>query len=362
MGADLVTSLLLKQPLPVSSISLGRLVRDPLYPDVDYYDPILGPLTGSPATGQKAHGQAEQPEALPASLATEIRVEDFENTLEAARGTRLELSLFKVLSRLSLQGSASTTLRSRLCIVRGLRDADGFFRAACRADVGARAWLESEAARPSGLGGCRRRSGNAYLVCAFQTLTDATVSHRSRRGRDTGVSADIPVAFITTGAWLGGTAAAVTTGASSGERLSYAAQGERVYAVVYRRVRFSWFAARSADNTYLDKGMHWKSMVGSRGDEDEDEDELRVELAGAPEADELDGRFEGVMIGREYMLYEDEIEEAEEGEKMGDLSGDEFEEWSQDIPQDFCEYEDSSEDASDDTDENEEFYEANEWA
>ncbi|KAL8372266.1 hypothetical protein RB595_001858 [Gaeumannomyces hyphopodioides] len=359
MGADLVTSLLFKQPLPVSSISLGRLVRDPLYPDVNYYDPIPSPHTSSPAAGQKPHEQAEQPEALPASQATEIRVEDFENTLEAARGTRLELSLLKLLSRLSLQGSASTTLRSRLCVVRGLRDADAFFLTACRGDAGARAWLEAEAARPPGFGGRRRRGGNAYLVCAFETLTDATVSHHSRRGKDTGVSADVPVAAIATGG-AGSLAAAVETGASSGERLSYTAQGERVYAVVYRRVRFSWFAARSADSAYLDKGVRWKSMVGSRGDDDGDDDELRVELAGAPEADELDGRFESAKIGGEYILYEDDIEEVDEDDRMGDLSGDEFEESSQDIPWDFCEHEDSFEDVSDDDDESEEFYEANE--
>lgn len=313
MGSDTVSSLLFKQPLPLSSISLGRLVRDPLYPDIDYYEPVLDKPLGLDATGAAGQQQPSKEQQAFAPNVGEYRFENFEDTLEAARGTRLELGLLGLLSLspVSSQASSSTRLRSRLCVVRQLRNVDAFFRAACARDSGTRKWLESEGVRPA-------NGGRVYVVCGFKTLTDATVSHSDRRGNSVDVSADVPVAAIAAAAATGGVplplpgniTAAAQTSAGSAERLAYTAPGERVYAVLYRRVRFGWFASRSVDKAYLEKGIRWKSMIGSRSGEDgeAEEDGIEVEISGAPEAVELEGSFESVDIGGEHVIFEDEDE------------------------------------------------------
>ncbi|KLU91595.1 hypothetical protein MAPG_10113 [Magnaporthiopsis poae ATCC 64411] len=322
MRFDRVTSLLFNQPLPVSSISLGRLVRDPMYPDVDYYEPVLAarpiPDTAAkqqlPPQEQREQQQQQQQEEEEQALApnvAEYRFENFYDTLEAARGTRLELKLLEVLSLASLSShrSSRTTLRSRLCVVSQLRNADAFFRAVCRGDRGTRAWLESEGLRPG-------NDGRVYIVCGFKTLTDATVSHSDGRGGGVDVSASVSAGVLAAGAGLplpltGDLTATVQTSVSSSEELNYTAPGERVYAVLYRRIRFAWFATRSADNAYLEKGIRWKSLVSSRGGGDEGEDGVQVEIMGGPEPDELEGNFESAEIAGEHVLYagEDEADE-----------------------------------------------------
>ncbi|KAL8365120.1 hypothetical protein RB595_004099 [Gaeumannomyces hyphopodioides] len=294
MRSDTASSLLLEQPLPLSAISLGRFVRDPLYPDVDYYDPAV------PAAQEQG-----RPTFTPHIV--EHRFENFESTLEAARDTRLELGLLQMLSLapLSSHRGSSTSVRSRLCVVRQLRNADAFFSAACRDDRGARAWLESEAERPSSRRG-------VFVVCGFKTLTDAVVSQRSSRGSGVDVSAELPVAAIAAAAACaplplpGSLTTSVRVGVTSAEILAYTAPGERVYSVLYRRVRFSWFSTRSSvDRAYLEKGIRWKSMIGSRGDGDEDEDGFEVQMAGMPKPDELDGAFDSVEIGGEQIFFTD---------------------------------------------------------
>ncbi|KAH7109974.1 hypothetical protein EDB81DRAFT_736394, partial [Dactylonectria macrodidyma] len=313
MAPENVTSLFLSQPLPTSAISLGRLIRDPLFPDVGYYEPKLGtnhPISEALSQQQEQHVTAN---------VAEYRFENFEDTLDSARGKGLELKLLQLSASSKSQNSSSTTLRSRLCVIRQLRDPVTYFRSVC-CEAGARAWLEEESLRPSYEHG--RRGGQVYLVCGFKTLTDASVSHSSKKSRSTDVSADGVVASIATAAAgvplpvPGDLGAAVRRGNGSGETLAYTAPGERVFAVQYRRIRFAWFSSRSVDSAYLEKDNRWKSMIASRSEEGEEEDGIEVDLVGSLGKDELEESFEVVEINGEQMLYaiDDEQQQEEEEE------------------------------------------------
>ncbi|KAJ4127559.1 hypothetical protein NW765_016038 [Fusarium oxysporum] len=48
-----------------------------------------------------------------------------------------------------------------------------------------------------------------------------------------------------------------------------------VYAVVYRRIGFKWFASKNVDSAFLDVKNRWKVMGEEMmGDEDEDEEDI----------------------------------------------------------------------------------------
>ncbi|RYC87001.1 hypothetical protein BFJ63_vAg10133 [Fusarium oxysporum f. sp. narcissi] len=50
---------------------------------------------------------------------------------------------------------------------------------------------------------------------------------------------------------------------------------EQVYAVVYRRIGFKWFASKNVDSAFLDVKNRWKVMGEEMmGDEDEDEEDI----------------------------------------------------------------------------------------
>lgn len=312
MASEKVSSLLLSQPLPLSAITLGRLVRDPLFPDMDFYDPAIGTKLGPeakvlPHTDTVAGDGSQQSNPFTPNV-VEHRFENFKDTIDAARGTGLELNLMKVLSLVPLASyrSSSTTLNSRLCVVHQLRNPNDYFHAAC-GEVGVRAWLEEESSRPD-----RRqkvRVNRVYLVCGFKILTDALVSHSSTGSAGIEAAANVPAAVVAAAAGAGplpipgDIGAAVRIGASSAEDLAYTVPGERVFAVQYRRIRFARFSTRSVDSAYLEKTNRWKSFIVSRAEDDEEEDGIAAEVAGVPDTNELEGNFENVDIDGETFLY-----------------------------------------------------------
>lgn len=56
----------------------------------------------------------------------------------------------------------------------------------------------------------------------------------------------------------------VTLTNESSEEVGYAAVGEQVFAVHYRRIYLSWFSTQKVDKAYLEKGNRWKSYLDVR--------------------------------------------------------------------------------------------------
>ncbi|KAL8375694.1 hypothetical protein RB595_007011 [Gaeumannomyces hyphopodioides] len=195
--------------------------------------------------------------------------ENFESTLEAARDTRLELGLLQML------------VADAAIVAQG---------------------LERE-----------RAAGPRLLLRRLPRRPGRTrLARRSFRGSGVDVSAELPVAAIAAAAACaplplpGSLTISVRVGATSAEILAYTAPGERVYFMLCRRVRFSWFSTRSSvDRAYPEKGIRWKSIIGSRGDGDEDGGGFEAQMAGMPEPDELDGALNSVEIGGEQIFFTD---------------------------------------------------------
>lgn len=274
-----LTSLILDRPIPRDFIELGRLVLDPKYPNQDFCQP-----------------------SLESDAATQ-RFENFQETLERSRNTRLEI---KLLSLLSLTPSAprksSTTISSRLCVIHQLREPNAYFTAAC-SEKSVRSWLEE---------GSRSLYDNVYLVCGFKTLTDAEVAVSRSNGAEVEVSAGVSASLITAAAGvplptLTDSGLDVSVGFSSANERSgssgYTATGEHVYAVQYRKIKFSMFSSRKAEKAYLERGNRWKSFVGARAGDGVD-DGIDVEIAEPIGLPDLMGDYESVELDDgEKLLY-----------------------------------------------------------
>ncbi|KAH8747984.1 hypothetical protein F5883DRAFT_633767 [Diaporthe sp. PMI_573] len=190
-----LTSLLLNRPIPQESIELGRLVLDPKYPNQDFCQPSF---QGDP-------GDATNPITPPPArtLLTCCRSRPWPPHAPP---------------QLSPPRSASSI--------------------ACQ-ETKVRAWLEEE---------CKRPKSTVYLVCGFKALTDARVEPARHHETDISVSVAVPAAVIAgaaavpapipldSGLDVGGSP--LLTSASS-EKVGYTAAGEQVFAVQYRKIRFS---------------------------------------------------------------------------------------------------------------------------
>lgn len=274
-----LTSLILDRPIPRDFIELGRLVLDPKYPNQDFCQP-----------------------SLESDAATQ-RFENFQETLERSRNTRLEI---KLLSLLSLTPSAprksSTTITSRLCVIHQLREPNAYFSRAC-GEESVRSWLEE---------GSRSLYDNVYLVCGFKTLTDAEVAVSRSNGAEIEVSAGVSGSLITAAAGvplpiLTDSGLDVSVGFSSANERSgssgYTATGEHVYAVQYRKIKFSMFSSRKAEKAYLERGNRWKSFVGARAGDGVD-DGIDVEIAEPIGLPDLMGEYESLELDDgEKILY-----------------------------------------------------------
>ncbi|KAF9872606.1 hypothetical protein CkaCkLH20_09785 [Colletotrichum karsti] len=258
------STLLLNHLIPRDSIELGRLIVDPQYPAQDYFQP-------SPTVGFET-----------SSNATVQQIEDFEAVLSRTNNARIQAKILSLvtLGPISHSRTSSTTVKARTCVTRLLENPRDFLRDLCRDEV-ARTWLESEFQRqPRTLmsGGWRGRS--VYLVCGFKSLTDARVSQTRgvENGTDIAAAAPLPISPVP-GVGLDIEAGVGFTKASSASS-EFTTSGEHVYAVQYRKLRFSAFSSRNVDNTFLESKNRWKVLIDVRGGGNETavEDGLEVDV------------------------------------------------------------------------------------
>lgn len=281
-----ITSLMLDYPISRESIQLGRLVLEPKYPSQDFYQP-----------------------SLQSRDVTTQRLENFHETLDRARTTRLEINLLSLLTLApsSAPKTSSATIRSPLCAIHQLRDPVSYFRSACRGAPGVRSWLEAQA---RGL-----HSSSVYLVCGLKTLTDAEVAVSRAGGARVEVSAGVPAAALLAG--VAGVPGLLSTGLSDaeldlsvglsladehGQTTGYTATGEQVFAVQYRKIKFSIFSSRSVDKAYLERGHRWKSFLGARAGDGVD-DGIDAEVSDPISLSDLMGEYESLELDGEKILY-----------------------------------------------------------
>ena len=295
-----LTSLLLNRPIPRESIELGRLVLDPKYPDQDFCQPSF------PAGPSDQSLDATNPITPSFNLdVTTQRVENFHEVLQRTQGTRLELSLFNLLSVApSTPTSFSTTVTATQCVTQHLRNASTYFSAACQ-QTSVRTWLDKESRRPS---------STVYLVCGIKILVDAQVDLERHRETNFGVTASLPATVIASAAGVPAPipldsaldiSGSVSLAKQSIEKVGYTAIGEQVFAVQYRKIRFSWFSTQKVDKAYLEKGTRWKSYLTVRAGQVEGyaNDGVDAEVADPLALPDLMGTYESSELDGEQILY-----------------------------------------------------------
>ncbi|KAF4992643.1 hypothetical protein FGRMN_7044 [Fusarium graminum] len=287
-------SLLLSRPIPRTSIELGRLVLDPKYPTQDYCQPTIKRDNTDKCTNDGVDSE------IPSSLEVETQqFENFHETFEKAKGTRLEASLLNILSLApSVPSRTSTSISGALCVIHQLRDTNAFFSTICQ-QARVRTWLEEQS---------QRTRSTVYIVCGFKVLTDASVSLTREHGTSFEASVNVPSALVTgaMGVPIPGldAGAGVTVSRESSNKTEYTAVGEQVFAVQYRKVSFSWFSKNKVDQAYLAKGNRWVSYVQARaGQADEDEEIIECDIVEEITSSDLGDRYTSLDIEGETVLY-----------------------------------------------------------
>lgn len=214
----------------------------------------------------------------------------FNTFLSQVHGTDLHTQITTLVSAaIGWSSDASRDLTSTVETLYQLTAPQAWFESLCTVPE-ARSWLQKQLAV----------SGRKiYLICGYRTLRDPDVSMTSKRGREVKFDATLPgdAAIsamagvpIDTGGMLDASAGFAVERADE-ERVSYEQTGEFVYAVHYRRVKFSWLTTDRASTAYLDtsKPNMWLDLTKERALAGTESDSQLVVEANLSEELEMEG-------------------------------------------------------------------------
>jgi hypothetical protein len=249
--------------LPISAIRLGRFVISFDDPHHDFYDPICATNLD---VAEKVHTQ-------------------FNDNLHSTRHHNGGLKLTGFLS-----SSFSKRLHSSMRVTADeaktyyLNNGGQWFRDAVKSEE-TRKWIERTI----------DEGEDIYIVVAYHTLLNARIVEQLQWQGAAGGTLTIPVstALAASGVVVPFTEAVDpgfggSRGTMENEQRQFRAPGEQVYAVKYRKVRWSWFSSKKVDKMALSKKAWWESYDRSRYLDAKIEDSIEVELE-----DEMD--LEGDM-------------------------------------------------------------------
>lgn len=268
---------LLDNLLPTTAIELGRLVLDIRLPDQDFFQSKETTITDDDITIQ--------------------RLEEFSYSLQRAETSGVHVLLSTLLSgsRGSENGS-NIDLSSSICITRQLQNSDQFFENIC-ASRATRAWLERTI----------RKRKDVYLITGIKTVADAQVGATRKRGMSWEGKVQAPTSLAATAAGVPLPEGILDVGAGGSrsaevsEKTSFVAPGEYVFAVQYRKVRVSWLSSRDVDHAYLQPGNRWKVYLGGKGEDDDVENIINIEVGDCVQEGGLKACESFTFNGEEYL-------------------------------------------------------------
>ena len=254
--------------LPVSSAAVGRLVLDPAHPERDFCDTI-------------SSSAEEDPEAD----ISEVRTQSFQNTTSesASRGLSALVTAF-LGAKYNIRKEETIDVAAEVCTTRSLTDPRDYFSIACERPA-IKEWLRR----------AWRSRKKVYYIVSVKTLADAKITLRTAKAREMGYSVRVPASIIVTAATHGAVVlpdildgvldSEVKTSGTETSSLKGGAfiPGEHVYAIQYRRVRFSWLRVPRASNTRLgteSSPATWKVYVGARGGSSQEDESGELKAGG----------------------------------------------------------------------------------
>lgn len=284
-----ITSVFQPSLLPLSAVSLGRLIRNTKSPHQDYVDPTLPTL---PETDRNP--QDNYRELLTSTRTIKLRGRLMQ-LLGASRGSHKH-------SELDLNATSAYTY--------SLHNSTPFFKAACGTQA-VRAWLQDTI----------ENGYDAYLVVGYHTVVDAQVGGGQGQVTVDTQGASIGIAEMTGLPEVKGLDVGVTVdcGVARVSTRSFVAPGEQVYAVQYRKVAFKWYSwSKKVESGMLTDEM-WRVYAGRGEAEDTAEDDtmeaLLVGDEGVEEAGEEADGDEYKDKDKDEDKDEDEDEEEDEEEE-----------------------------------------------
>lgn len=62
---------------------------------------------------------------------------------------------------------------------------------------------------------------------------------------------------------------------NNNREFAFSSPGEQIYAIQYRKIKFSWFSSPKIEKSFLEPDNRWKVFweAGTRGDESDEEEE-----------------------------------------------------------------------------------------
>lgn len=227
-------------PIPIDHLEIGTFVTNA-------YDPLQEKFT---------------PSNLKAQIA-ETEVHTYSEHLNTTNSQSIQALFTKYLSAsVSDNNDHSTTLSSLKTASYKMVNSTSWFQQAC-SDPSTRRWLEEQIGRDS----------DVYLLVGSQTLFDGNVEVTRKQDAHRELGVKVPVDKI-----MGIPAGLDTRGNASstqnvGSTRKFTTQGESIWALQYRKIKFKWFFSKAVDQAFLEKGSRWK-IVGERSEENDDEEDV----------------------------------------------------------------------------------------
>lgn len=250
----------------LDSIKLGRFVLNPKKPNTDFIDPL-----------------ADRP--APTEFLKEIQT-NFEETRRFSRSSNIRPYLSSILSiSYEKQNGSFATLRAPRATTYDLKCSGSWLGLVC-AEPKIVQFLET----------AFDREQTVYLVVGFRTVENGILVRRPVSTKDPETRYETSVRRAT-GLGAATLAANIPT---SGIRSSYGV-GEQIFAVLYRKVKFTWLSSKSTSDMSLELSNRWQPIWDWRGLEDEDVQEDDILEATLTDLSDQD-------ISDEEYVSEDETE------------------------------------------------------
>lgn len=241
-------AILLNSLLPIESVQLGRFVANAMQPHQDFLDLPAGPQSKDILI--KRH-------------------ENFKDILNHSRNSKIRSRLTALLSvTYHTEGTSTATLIAEKATTYQLLNSGNWLQNACAADE-TRTWLEK----------CLEYTEDLYLVVGYYTLTNPSCTRKSTFGGSTGGGIQLSAA-------AGGAVPDLVQNVlgarvnslrevNNQRECAFSGSGEQIYAVQYRKLRFSWYSSRDIKKSFLEPNNRWKVFwdPGARGEENEDDGE-----------------------------------------------------------------------------------------
>lgn len=261
-------------PFTLETIQLGSLIPNARYPHQDA-------LAAKPATVDKDYTARKQ--------------KNFKTLLNSEHALSFSAYLTKLLSIEHDSGrKAHLELSSLEGVVYEMSQPKKWFKDLCTmAEV--REWLQE------GIDDGQ----DAFMITGFRTLKDAKLDQHGYSSAQTKAQANIPVGDAIGAIAAGEVANVGTKGShiSKQEQLDSAEmEGERIYAICYRKVKFRWHQRSSVDDAFLQSRNIWRTLSDTRSDAEEDGKLLEVDI------EDSDEGFEGVTPGAKSLQMEEDKE------------------------------------------------------